>query len=50
MRYAGYLRLPKIISPKTFRFGVVVHADYIKAMTSLSAQEWFVTVADYESF
>jgi len=50
LRRAGYIRVPQFLSPKVFRFSVFIHMKNVKAMSSLSAREWFVTAADYESF
>jgi hypothetical protein len=50
LRRSGYIPLPGFLSPKTFRFGVYVHVDQRHDMPSLSAKDWLVTIADYESF
>jgi hypothetical protein len=47
---AGYIRLPEFLSPKAFRFGVNVHTSQSQDLCSLSTKDWFVTIADYESY
>jgi GNAT superfamily N-acetyltransferase len=48
--HAGYIRVPEFLSPRAFRFGVYVHSDQREDLCSLIAKDWFVTVADYESY
>ena len=50
LRRAGYTRLPRPLAPRTFRFAFFVHSTDDRDLISLSAREWFVTLADYESF
>jgi hypothetical protein len=47
---AGYRLLPRAIAPRVFRFGFFVHDDSEQDLALLSAQDWFITLADYESF
>jgi len=47
---AGYIRLPEFLSPRAFRFGVYLHTEQRQDLRSLTAKDWFVTVADYESY
>jgi GNAT superfamily N-acetyltransferase/L-amino acid N-acyltransferase YncA len=49
MRRAGYRSLPLALTPRPFRFAYFVHVNK-PDLTSLSAQDWFVTLADYEGF
>lgn len=48
LRRAGYLPLPQILGPRVFWFAFVLHTNE-KDLISLSVQDWFVTIADYES-
>jgi hypothetical protein len=51
LRKAGYAYLPEVLTPQTFRFAFFVHNTPEQGkLTSLSAQDWFVTIADYEAF
>ncbi len=50
LRRAGYARLPQPLAPRAFRFAFVIHRSDERDLSSLSAREWFVTLADYESF
>jgi hypothetical protein len=50
LHQAGYARLPQSLAPRVFRFAFVVHRTDEKDLSSFSAREWFVTLADYESF
>lgn len=50
LRRAGYVRLPQPLAPRAFRFAFFVHSTDERNLISLSAREWFVTLADYESF
>jgi hypothetical protein len=49
-RKAGYRRLPPAISPRPFRFASFIHDNKNEVLTSLSEKDWFITLADYESF
>ncbi len=50
MSQAGYRSLPRAVAPRVFRFGFFVHDDSEQDLALLSAQDWFITLADYESF
>jgi GNAT superfamily N-acetyltransferase len=50
LRRAGYVGLPQALAPRAFRFAFFVHSTDETDLISLSAREWFVTLADYESF
>jgi GNAT superfamily N-acetyltransferase len=50
LRQAGYRPLPPVLAPRRFRFAFFVHKTGEKAVFPLSARDWFVTLADYESF
>jgi GNAT superfamily N-acetyltransferase len=50
LRRAGYVGLPQALAPRVFRFAFFVHSTDDTDLMSLSAREWFVTLADYESF
>jgi hypothetical protein len=50
LRQAGYIRLPQILALRAFRFAFFIHNTPEKDLISLSAQDWFITMADYESF
>ena len=50
LRQAGYARLPQPLAPRAFRFAFVIHRSDERDLSSLSARDWFVTLADYESF
>jgi hypothetical protein len=50
LRRAGYRELPPAVSPRNFRFAFFIHASGEASLVSLSTREWFVTMADYESF
>jgi hypothetical protein len=47
---AGYRSLPTAVAPRVFRFGFFVHDGSERDLALLSAQDWFTTLADYESF
>lgn len=48
LRRGGYLKVPRAFSPRTFRFAFYVHDAYNKELMSLSARNWFITMADHE--
>jgi hypothetical protein len=50
LRRAGYQGLPRALAPRAFRFAFVVHDSQKKDLVSLSARDWYITLADYESF
>jgi hypothetical protein len=50
LRQAGFVGVPSSLSPRRFCFAFFVHDASDKALASLSARDWFVTLADYESF
>jgi hypothetical protein len=50
MSQAGYRSLPPAMAPRVFRFGFIVHDHSEQDLALLSAQDWFITLADYESF
>lgn len=47
---AGYARLPQLFSPRSFYFAFFLHNPNKDSLVSLLARDWFVTIADYESF
>jgi GNAT superfamily N-acetyltransferase len=47
---AGYRSLPIFVAPRAFRFGLFVHNPSDRDLIPLSAQDWFITLADNESF
>jgi len=47
---AGYIRLPQVLAPRAFRLALFVHDTDEKDLLALSARDWFITLADYESF
>jgi hypothetical protein len=47
---AGYHSLPAFLAPKSFRLGFFLHNTSDRDLISLSAQDWFITMADHESF
>ncbi len=49
LRRSGYAYL-KHVAPQTFRFALYIHDTREKDLASLSARDWFITLADYESF
>jgi hypothetical protein len=49
LRQAGYRPLPPVLAPRIFRFAFFTH-NAGKAVLPLSGHDWFVTLADYESF
>ncbi len=50
LRQLGYRYVPAFISPRPFRFATFLHDTSDSTLTSLSAKDWFITIADYESF
>jgi len=50
LRSAGYARLPRALTRRAFHFAFFVHNTDERDLTSLSVRDWFVTLADYESF
>jgi len=50
LRQAGFVGMPSALTPRRFRFAFFVHDTSDKDLASLSARDWFVTLADYESF
>jgi GNAT superfamily N-acetyltransferase len=50
LRQSGYLPLPPVLAPRSFRFAFFVHNAGEKVLLPLSGRDWFVTLADYESF
>lgn len=50
LRRAGYIHLPQALAPRVFHFALFVHNTCERDLISLSAQDWFITMADYESF
>lgn len=50
LRRAGYTRLPQAFAPRAFRFAFFVHNSRERDLISLLARDWFITMADYESF
>ena len=50
LRRAGYADLPPAFVPRAFRFAYFLHGSGQRDLISLAAQDWFVTLADYESF
>lgn len=49
LQQAGYANLPQAIAPRVFRFAFFVHNTSERDLISLSARDWFITLADYES-
>jgi predicted N-acetyltransferase YhbS len=49
LRWSGYRQVPERFSPQRFRFQAVVHDAQTVDWRGLSAGDWFVTLADYES-
>ena len=50
LRQAGYVGLPQALAPRAFHFAFFVHDTSDRELSSLCACDWFVTLADYESF
>jgi hypothetical protein len=50
LQQAGYTHLPQALAPRAFRFAFFVHNTRERELMSLSARDWFITMADYESF
>jgi len=50
LRRVGYADLPQAFMPRAFRFAYFLHSSVQRDLMSLAAQDWFVTLADYESF
>lgn len=50
LRRAGYIRWPQALAPRVFWFAMFVHDPGEPALATLSARDWFITLADYESF
>jgi hypothetical protein len=49
-RRVGFLSLPSAFMPRKFHFAFYVHNTGASDLMSLSIMDWFVTLADYESF
>ena len=50
LRRAGYRPLPAILAPRIFRFALYGHGSSDLVLNAMRAQDWFVTLADYESY
>jgi GNAT superfamily N-acetyltransferase len=50
LRQAGFVSIPSMLTPRRFRFAFFVHDTGEKDLASLSVKDWFVTLADCESF
>jgi hypothetical protein len=50
LRRAGYQHLPQALAPRAFRFAFFVHNTREGDFISLSARDWFITMADYEAY
>ncbi len=50
LRRSGYVNVPQAFSPRSFRFAFFVHNADNKEMMSLSSRNWFITMADHESW
>jgi hypothetical protein len=50
LRRAGYLNVPDSFTPRPFRFAFFLHNKYGSNLPKISAKDWFITFADYESF
>ena len=50
LRRAGYAKLPQLLAPRAFHFAFFLHNTKNDNWASLSARDWFITIADYESF
>jgi uncharacterized protein affecting Mg2+/Co2+ transport len=49
LRRSGYVNMPRAFSPRSFRFAFFVHDKNNKDLVTLSARNWFITMADHES-
>jgi GNAT superfamily N-acetyltransferase len=50
LRQSGYRDLLPAIAPRPFRFAFFIHNTSQEALKLLSIRDWFITLADYESF
>ena len=50
LQQAGYMRMPQALARRAFRFAFFLHNTSERDLVSLSARDWFITMADYESF
>jgi hypothetical protein len=50
LRQVGFVSIPSTLAPRRFRFAFFVDDTGEKDLASLSVKDWFVTLADYESF
>lgn len=50
LRRAGFIYLPRLLTPRPFHFAFFLHDHNGTDLLSLSVQDWFITLADYESF
>jgi len=50
LRRAGYICLPQALAPRAFHFAFFVHNTNERDLLSLSKQDWFITLVNYESF
>jgi len=48
IRNAGFIELPQSFAPRTFPFAFFTHDTSESNLVSLSAQDWFITLADFE--
>lgn len=49
LRQSGYKVMPFAMTPRKFRFAFFVHDPQDQTLNSLTARDWFITLADYES-
>lgn len=49
LRQCGYREIPAAIAPRVFRFVFFVHQTDQESLQSLTTQDWFISMADYES-
>lgn len=50
LRRAGYQPAPPFLAPRLFRFAYYAHHPYANDLGPLSPEQWFITLADHESF
>lgn len=50
LRQSGYRDLPSTIAFRPFHFAFFIHSKSQEALKCLSTGDWFITLADYESF
>jgi hypothetical protein len=50
LRQCGFRQLPPATTPRKFRFAFFNHTSSQEHLKPLSIKDWFITLADYESF